>query len=164
MAHANDEWAIPAPSEQATRPAAPPINLIHQYEGRNIAIPFTIIAADDTEFETHGNAGLVARVADPKHLTLIIAVGENMMGPVLKVLNELAAESRGSAGFVRMPTAAEHIDRAQALADSPNGMLIHVGQVLRSVARAECRDAAETLFRTADSLRQRNDDRLPICR
>ena len=168
MSTNDQEWAIPEapanPQPQNDLQNDPPIVLIHKYQGQPYSFPLTIAAAADHLLTEIGATTLMQRVAAPNRITLIITVGDGMMGPVLKVLDELALNARQNAGFASVATAAEYAERAQSLADSPYGMMIHVGSMLRRAAGPPAKNAAEALFDTAIENRTRQIDHTPAIR
>lgn len=162
MTQTHDEWALPAATPGRNTLPGDPIRLFHSHRGRPYAFPLNVIAAQDDLFDELGVSGLLARAAPPNQMTVIIAVEEGMMAPVRKVLDELALQARNNAGFASVTTAAEHIERARAISDGRNGMLVHLGHMLRTAARAPARDAAETLFATAERMRKEQETRTPV--
>ena len=78
------------------------------------------------------------------------------------MLDQLAATARANAGFTTVNTAAEHIERARAIADGRNGMMVHVGALLRQQARGPARSAAEALFRAAEDFRNDQETLAPL--
>ena len=159
MTHAKDEWALPAAASPAPGAKLPgqPIRLFHQHQGQTYALPLNVIAADNDHMEELGMPALLARTAPPKMITVIIAVEDGMMGPVTAVLDQLAGEARANCGFTTVNTAARHIERARAIADGRNGMMIHVGALLRQKARDPARSAADALFGAAEKLRREDE-------
>lgn len=162
MTQPHDEWALPAATPKRNQLPDETIRLFHSHRGRPYAFPLNVIAAHDDLFDQIGVSGLLSRTAPPGKMTVIIAVEEGMMTPVRKVLEELAIQARNNAGFASVTTAAEHIERARAISDGRNGMLVHLGHQLRTAARAPARDAAERLFATAENIRREQETRTPV--
>lgn len=162
MTHTHDDWALPAATPSRNTLPGDPIRLFHSHRGRPYAFPLNVVTAEDDLFDDLGVSGLLATTAPPDQMTVIIAVEEGMMAPVRKVLDEMALQARSNAGFASIATAAEHIERARAISDGRNGMLAHLGRLLRTAARAPARDAAETLFATTERMRKEQETRTPV--